>query len=253
MPADELLTSSVMRLYVLDYGLFQVNENDRIIGIPGYLIQTHRGVNVLVDTGFPVWYVDDPARASYEDGLESFGRVLRLGPENLPSAQLARVGVSLGDIDWLIMTHSDIDHVGSINSFPDATIVMGRAERELDKPRYFGERSPIPWPNNASYLLVDQDTELIPGVVLMCTPGHSPGHLSLLLRLPETGTVLLAGDAISRPTELEEGFGGAWDEYQARSSAERIMAIGRRVGATILYGHDPVQWKTLRKAPEFYA
>lgn len=50
----------VQRLYVLDYGLFQVHSNQRIIGIPGYLIQTLDDVDILVDTGFPARYVDDP-------------------------------------------------------------------------------------------------------------------------------------------------------------------------------------------------
>ena len=54
----------VQRLYVLDYGLFQVHSNQRIIGIPGYLIQTLDDVNILVDTGFPARYVDDPDGAA---------------------------------------------------------------------------------------------------------------------------------------------------------------------------------------------
>jgi len=54
----------VQRLYVLDYGPFQVHRNQRIIGIPGYLIQTLDDVNILVDTGFPARYVDDPDGAA---------------------------------------------------------------------------------------------------------------------------------------------------------------------------------------------
>ncbi len=68
---------------MLDYGLFQVHENDRVIGIQGYAIQTEDGATILVDTGFPAGYADDPERASREDGLESFGRVLHLDRENL--------------------------------------------------------------------------------------------------------------------------------------------------------------------------
>jgi len=153
----------------------------------------------------------------------------------------------------LVMTHTDIDHVGGIADFPQATIVIGQAERALEKPRYFGGRSPIAWPTNVNYQIVAGDTALCPGVALLETPGHSPGHLSLLVRLPQTGVVLLTGDAISRPAEFEEGFGGAWDETRARASAQRLMSIAEREQAMVIYGHDPEQWPTLRKAPEFYS
>nr|NIO13379.1 MBL fold metallo-hydrolase [Xanthomonadales bacterium] len=247
LPPDSALSGTIHRLYVLDYGLFQVHDDGRVIGVPGYLIQTQAGLNVLVDTGFPAWYADDPARASRADGLESFGRVLRLDHSNLPAAQLARIGLETGDIGLLVLTHTDIDHVGGIAEFPQATIVLGQAERLLARPRYFGDRSPIAWPDNVQYRVVHEDTALCPGVALLSTPGHSPGHLSLLVRLPETGAVLLAGDAISRPAELEEGFADAWDPERAQASAERLMATARREGALIIYGHDPAQWNRLRR------
>lgn len=253
MPTDIELTGTAKRLYVLDYGLFQVHENGRIIGIPGYLIQTGEGVNILVDTGFPARYAHDPAGASLADGLDSFGRVLSLSDQNLPAAQLARLGLTPADIQILVMTHTDIDHVGGIADFPQATMVIAAAERALDRPHYFRDRSPLEWPVNVEYRLIEDDAELYPGVALLAAPGHAPGQLSLLVRLPETGMVLLTGDAISRPAELEEGFGGAWNPAQAQASAERLMAIAKREQAWLIYGHDPAQWNELRKAPEFYA
>jgi N-acyl homoserine lactone hydrolase len=243
---------TIRRLYVLDFGLFQVNDNGRLIGIPGYLIQTDEGANILVDTGFPARYADEAEAATLEDGLESFGRVVKLDHGNLPAAQLALIGLKPNDIDLLVMTHSDIDHVGGIADFPQAPIIIGSAERALDRPRYWNDRSPIEWPQDVAYRLVQEDMLLAPGLALLSSPGHSPGHISLLMRLPQTGTVLITGDAISRPSELEDGFGGAWDETKAASSAKQLMAVARREEAIILYGHDPSQWQTLRKAPRFY-
>ncbi len=252
MTPDPTLPTDVRRLYVLDYGLFQVHENARIIGIQGFLIQTNDGQQILVDTGFPAAYADDAEAASKRDGLGSFGRVLHLDPENLPAGQLARVGVQADAITLVVLTHTDVDHVGGLADFAGAPIVIGQAERALERPRYFEDRTPMTWPDLA-YRLVDTDTQLCPGLRVLSTPGHSPGHLSLLLHLPETGAVLIAGDAISRPTEVEEGFRTAWDPPRARASAERLLAMAERQRALIIYGHDPAQWPGLRKAPAFYA
>lgn len=240
------------RLFVLDYGLFQVHQNGRIIGIPGFLIQTHDGKNILVDTGFPAWYADDPQAAGLADGLDRFGQVLQLTEHNLPGAQLALCGLKKADITHLVMTHSDIDHVGGINDFTHAALIIGRAERALPQPRYFGSNSPIDWPQNRDVRLIDADCELCPGVELLSTPGHSPGHLSLLIRLAQTGAILLTGDAISRPAELVEGFGDAFDPTAAQASAERLMAIAAAENALVIFGHDPQQWGQLRKAPLAY-
>lgn len=240
--------TSLTRLYILDFGLFQVYENRRIIGIPGYLIQTVDGQNILVDTGFPVKYWEDGEKAAREDNLGSFGQILSLNHDNFPAGQLAKLGLAPADISVLILTHSHIDHVGGIADF--SSIVMGKAERELPKPLYFDGHSPIAWPK-ASYRLIEADTELLPGLHLLLTPGHSPGHLSLLLELPNT-RVLLTADAISRAEEVKQGFAGSWNPELAQHQARRILALAKTREADVIYGHDPEQWPVLRKAPQPY-
>ncbi|MEM7342863.1 MAG: N-acyl homoserine lactonase family protein, partial [Chloroflexota bacterium] len=244
-----LVEGTIKRLYILDYGLFRVQSQgqERVIGIPGYLIQTQDGQNILVDTGFPAWYADDYVQASLADGLESFGQVLHLDHENLPAGQLDKIGLTPADIDRLVMTHTDIDHVGGIADFPQAPIIISQADRALDYPRYFADRHPISWPEDRTYQTINTDQALCPGVFLLSTPGHAPGHLSLLVRLPESGTILLTGDAISRASEPEEGFAGSWDAVIAQANAERLLKIAAQENAMIVYGHDPEQWKTLRK------
>jgi N-acyl homoserine lactone hydrolase len=247
-----ILSGTIKRLYILDFGLFRVHENGRVIGIPGYLLQTHDVQNILVDTGFPPAYAHDAEAQSAKDGLGAFGEVVQLTAENLPRAQLAKIGLTFADIDMLVMTHTDIDHVGGMADFAGIPIIIGAENRALPTPQYFGGRSPIDWAD-AEYRLISEDTALCAGVALLQSPGHAPGHLSLLLRLPETGNVVLTGDAISRPAEYETGnYGGAWDAEQAKISGERLMMIAKQKGAMIIYGHDPEQWQTLRKAPNYY-
>lgn len=239
-------------LAFLDYGTFEVAEDGRRIPIRGYAVGAGDHV-VLVDTGFPRAYAVDAERAGRADGLGTFGRVVELTPDQLPDAQLALLGLAPEDVTGLVVTHGDIDHVGCIGDFPAATIVTSRVEREAGPPRYFGGVRPMSWPVSARYLLVDSDLDLAPGVRLLSTPGHSPGHLSLIVRLRDSGTVVLAGDAIARPAELESGVnGGASDPEEARRSAARLVALAREEDALLVYGHDPEQRETPEKAPHVY-
>jgi len=249
MDTKPLLKGKPAELHVLDFGLFKVHVNGRVIGICGFLIRTDAGEAVLIDTGFPAKYANDVAKASTEDKLGAFGEVLHLTHDNLPAAQLAKSGTT--QIDLLIMTHTHIDHVGGIADFPGVPIVIAQAERALDRPSYWAGQHPIDWPE-AEYIELTQDTEIAPNLRLLLTPGHAPGQLAIELELPQTGPVLLTSDAISRPSEIDEKFAGSWDEAQAIHHADRIMARADQRGAFTIFGHCPRQWTHLRKTPAFY-
>lgn len=256
MTAAGLIKGQVTSLTVLDYGTFQVHSappsnRDRIIGIIGFLIRTDRDENILVDTGFPPAYAADPDLASAADGLSSFGQVLSLTPANLPAAQLALCGLTPADISLLILTHSHIDHVGSLAGFPGVPILRSAPEAALPKPLYFRDKRPMDWPN-APYHSISKDSQIGPGLRVLFTPGHVPGQLALWLDLPDSGPVLLTSDAISRPAEIEEGFSTADDPEAAISSALRILKLAAGAEATVIYGHCPAQWPLLPKAPDSF-
>lgn len=251
---DDRRVGDTVRLGILDYGTFRVHEDGRVIPILGYvLVAPLAGRVVLVDTGFPPEYVDDPAGAARRDELDGFGEIVQLTAENLPGAQLARAGLRPDDVTDLVVTHGDIDHVGGLHDFPHATLHVARREWEAGPPRYNGDVRPVAWPDQETRL-VDGDEELLPGVTLLQTPGHSPGHLSLLARLPHAGPVVLAGDAISRPAELESGEnGGASDPEEARRSARRLVELAAGERALLVCGHDPHPEPPLRFVPDWYA
>ncbi len=251
MQAKDYLKGRPVSLHVLDYGLFKVHANARVIGICGFLIQTDAGEVVLVDTGFPQKYAEDKAAATEQDRLYEFGEVLECEMANMPEAQLALAGITPDQVDLHILTHTHIDHVGGLGDFPQAPILVSGEERRLPRPLYWGDIQPLEWPDQ-EYLVVESDVEVGPGFRVLIAPGHAPGQLALRLEMPETGVVLLTSDAISRPAEIDEKFAGSWDEAKAIASADRLMKLAKDANAFVIYGHSPEQWPTLRKSPEAY-
>ncbi|MGI8856958.1 MAG: N-acyl homoserine lactonase family protein [Thermomicrobiales bacterium] len=236
-----------MRLYLLLYGTNSANGTP----YPGYLIQTDDGTNVLVDTGFP-----PEATGAYRTAT---GPGPRVEEGQYVLNQLAALGLAPKDIKYLIATHLDGDHAGNHDQFPDAEIVIQKehldAARQLE--RFQATRAHWDAPG-LHYRTVEGDTELLPGIELIASGGHKPGHQSVLVRLPETGPVLLAIDAIPRMDQRDpetRTIGPAdMDEANTRASTKKLMDLAAREGVTlIIHGHDPEQWKTLKLAPDYYS
>ena len=236
-----------MRLYLLHYGTHSTTGTP----YPGYLIQTDDGTNILVDTGFPRETV-----GAYRQATEPGAKV---DEENYVVNQLAALGLTPHDIRYLIATHLDGDHAGGHDEFPDSEIVIQKEHLEAAKtlPRFQGNRAHWDAPG-LHYRMVEGDTELVPGVELIESSGHKPGHQSVLVRLPETGPVLLAIDAIPRMDQRDADTRtiGApdMDEAGVRASTRKLMDLAQREGVTlIIHGHDPAQWATLKKPPAYYS
>lgn len=245
------LKGKPIRLAVLDYGLFQVHANGRIIGICGFVIQTDADETVLIDTGFPAKYAEDAEAATAQDDLGSFGRVLSVTPDNMPTSQMAKLGLVPGDVTLMIQSHTHIDHMGHMHAFPNAPILIAEAERALPRPLYWSGKQAMEWPQ-AEYLLVDADFDLSDGFEVLFCPGHAPGQLAFMIDLPRTGTVLLTSDAISRAAEIEECFAGSWDVPLAIHHGARLMDLAAQRNAMVIFGHSPEQWPNLKKAPHWF-
>jgi len=241
-----------MRLYLLSFGTMQPGN----IPVIGYLIRTDEGINVLVDTGWPSSYVEKPQNPP--------GLTLELTPEDTVTARLASIGLSPSDVDILVCSHLDDDHSGGHDLFPDAELVVQRKHYELAKaghPRFAANRDI--WDHcDLKYRLIDGDVELVQGVELLETSGHVPGHQSVLVHLPQTGSVVLAVDAVMDQSmadaETREMWVTDWvespeDEAQIRASTRKIAEVAtREKAALVVYGHDTRQWAELRHAPAYY-
>lgn len=237
-----------MRLYVLQLGI----RPGTAAPYPGYLIRTADGTNVLVDSGFPA--------AAYRGAESESPPWPKLDPADWIVARLAALGLAPADIDLLVCSHLDPDHAGNHDAFLGAEWVIQRANLEAARAGV-PERTALTRPHwdlpAARWRLLDGDTELLPGIELIESSGHVPGHQSLLVRLPETGPVLLAVDAI--PQRLgdvapEARPHGPFDLDQAamRASTRKLVDLAARENAFVVHGHDPAQWPDIRTSPAFY-
>jgi N-acyl homoserine lactone hydrolase len=224
------------RLYLMQVGSMPEYE----IPVVCYLVQTDDGKNILIDSGLPAIIPEE--EKDFENGQDVI-------------EQLASIGLKPDDIDTVISTHYDLDHAGRHADFTKAQYVVQRAHH-LDaatNPRFAATRPQWDQPM-ARIRLVDGDTELLPGLELIETTGHVPGHQSVLVRLPKTGTVLLPIDAVP----FAEGF--TRDEQDNDPDAAAIRAstiklldrVEREQIGLVIFGHDKDQWEKLKKLPEYY-
>lgn len=240
--------SIVRRLYLL-----QLSASSIPIG-PGrtlemvlvcYLLETTDGKRILIDSGFPA-DVPKPPEAPRAKG------------EKNVLDHLAALGLCPEDIDMVIATHFDVDHAGFHGSFSKAEFIVQREHYNLARgghPRFAPARAHWDHPD-LRYRLVDGDVEVLPGLTLLETSGHAPGHQSVLLRLPQTGPVLLAIDAVmlKRLFTMERK---PWpkddNEEQLLASTQKLLdVVEREKVKLVVFGHDGLQWRTLKKAPAYY-
>jgi len=214
--------------------------------MPCYLVQTTDGQNILIDTGLPAGdtmpFLPPP---EYERDV---------------IAQLRDLGLRPEDISTVIATHLDPDHAGHHDDFPNAAFVIQR--EALATARAGDERNPRArarphWDApGLHYRKVEGDTELLPGLTLIATSGHTIGHQSVLVRLPHTGPVLLAIDAVAVGRQfVPDPAPGMFDTdfAQVRASTRKLLALAEREQVVLtVFGHDGAQWKTLKRSPEYY-
>lgn len=237
--------SGPQRLYLMQVATLGIGP----VKVPAvcYLVQTGDGSNILIDSGLPANFQPPPNIAGSQVELES--NVIE---------QLAQIGVQPADIGILICTHYDLDHAGNHGAFPNAQLVAQRQHYEVARDghqRFAPTRSQ--WDQPASrYRLLDGDTELLPGLELVETSGHVPGHQSVLVRLPHTGPVLLTIDAVAMQNSFTPDRQASpmdADGAGAIASTRKLLDLAEREHVSlVIFGHDGQQWSTLKKLPDYY-
>lgn len=166
-------------------------------------------------------------------------------------AELASVGVKPADIKFIAVSHTHPDHAGNVGLFPQAMLLVQKAEYDwptpLGGPRFKPEQ-PV------TKLEGDRDVFGDGSVVILATPGHTPGHQSLLVRLPKTGAVMLSGDAVHFKSNWDNRGVPAnnVDKEKSLASMQRMADILAKEKGTLWINHDKAQRDTLKMAPAFY-
>jgi N-acyl homoserine lactone hydrolase len=248
--------TGVEKLYILNCGE----------GVAGDISRWSPGVNEgksmdFVDTCYLVkhaqgWFLWDTgiadAVAAMPNGLAPADpkAVYWHRPKTL-AAQLDQLGVTPSDIKAMAVSHTHPDHIGNVEMFPATMLYVQKAEYEwpgANSELRFKPTHPV------TKLEGDHDVFGDGSVTILSTPGHTPGHQSLLVKLPRAGAVVLSGDAVH--------FKGNWDNRRVPSinfNKEQTVASMQKISETLTkekaqlwINHDKAQRDSLKMSPEFY-
>ncbi len=191
----------------------------------------HPGGVLLFDTGLGgphpnIDYLYKPQKHSLDNALDS-------------------IGLATGGVSTVANSHLHFDHCGGNPSFPRTPIFVQASEYEASHEPGYTTPDRVDFPA-ADLRQLDGESELAPGLTLFPTPGHTPGHQSLLIHA-EDGLVILAGQAAYTAREFDDpanpdaaGIDGAWDRAACLASIDALRALHP---VLVLFAHDAAAWR----------
>jgi N-acyl homoserine lactone hydrolase len=217
-----------------------------------YLIR-HPDGDVLFDTGAHPALIDDP-RARLGSAADKFE--IRMAPGDDVVSRLRTLSVEPEGIGHVVQSHLHYDHCGGLEFLADATVYVQREELPFAywPPVYQREsfvRADFDGVRNWRELRGEHDIFNDGRLLIFPTPGHTPGHQSLLVRLDDEAYIL-TGDAVYDKEKMQQRClpGIVWSPDALVESWERIEELQRRYRAQLIVTHD-LHWEsTIKVAPD---
>ncbi len=200
---------------------------------------------LLWDTGLP---------GALEGNREKSGTD-RMSLKRRLTSQLAALGVRPAQIDFVGISHYHYDHTGQLADFPNSTLLIDRRDWDVVNTRQDLSANFTPWITGGSKVeavTYDHDVFGDGSVMMLKTPGHTPGHRSLLVRLSESGPILLSGDAVHFHENWSRKGVPSFNTSRAESlaSMDRLRGIAAELGAILIIQHEPADIAKLAVFPE---
>jgi N-acyl homoserine lactone hydrolase len=251
---------SDVRLFVLDCGTIISHEPERFgltrqdvpdpdFSDPCFLVVHPKGM-LLFDTGLTDAQVGRPI---YENKMGYEGQLKTVSLKG----ELANIGVTAAMITYLAISHSHWDHVGNANDYAGSTWLARKAEYDV----MFGANANATARKGYAALAqskiqyIDGDYDVFGDgkVVLLSTPGHTPGHQSLYVKLAHTGGVVVSGDLYHYTAERMKGLMPPREQtLETPASRKRVDEFLRRTHSQLWIGHAIDWYQNAVKAPGWY-
>jgi N-acyl homoserine lactone hydrolase len=260
-----------VRVYVFDGGKLEGGDPTRFslkreemkttdMSVACYLVVHPKGM-LLWDAGaVPDSDVTSPGTATRYHIVLPNGNERFVTTTQTLKTQLAGAGYSPGDINYLALSHYHYDHTANANLFAGATWLVRQAERDIMFPQ---KPNDLTRPDTYSALRTAKTTTITTNdydvfgdgsVVLKLTPGHTPGHNVLFVKLAKTGPVVISGDLYHYPEErsLHRVPTFDVDPKQTATSRTALDAFMKTANAQLWIQHDFAATAKMKKAPAYY-
>jgi len=253
---DSPATAPPLSLYTFDCGSIEVSDLDVFSSTGDYVRQQDTLTNTCYLIRHPkgdlLWDLGLP------QGLAGAGPqtegIFTMSLEKTLTEQLADIGLSAKDIEFISISHSHFDHSGQVALFPDSQWLVNKNEFDYMFGSDANKAQNVAFTElNKSIHSGNYDVFGDGSVVILELPGHTPGHSALQVNLVESGPILLTGDLYHRSEsrELKRVPRFNSDEAQTRESMEIFEALARESGARVIIQHEPRDIATLPKSPAF--